>query len=108
MATSLAAMRFKAAIQRELGMRRRVYPKWVAAKRMSQKKADEEIQVMADLLAFLAKLEDNTFQLDDEGGRWDRATDVMMNVMAVVLFGSFSAMLIFAVVLVIYSAVAPF
>ena len=31
---------------RELLMRRRVYPRWVAAGRMTQAKADEEIAVM--------------------------------------------------------------
>lgn len=34
------------AVQRELAMRRSVYPKWVALHRMTQAKADEEIAVM--------------------------------------------------------------
>lgn len=33
-------------IGRELGMRRSLYPKWVAAKRMSQDEADTRIAVM--------------------------------------------------------------
>ena len=33
-------------IEREIKMRKAVYPKWVAAKRLSQEKADREIAVM--------------------------------------------------------------
>jgi hypothetical protein len=33
-------------IEREINMRKAVYPKWVAAKRLSQEKADREISVM--------------------------------------------------------------
>lgn len=33
-------------VKRELELRKRVYPKWVLAKRMSQQKADYEIQEM--------------------------------------------------------------
>ena len=33
-------------IEREINMRKAVYPKWVAAKRLSQEKADREIAVM--------------------------------------------------------------
>jgi hypothetical protein len=33
-------------IEREIRMRRRVYPGWIAAKRMSKEKADHEISVM--------------------------------------------------------------
>lgn len=35
-----------AAIEREMKMRRRVYPRWVADGRMTQAKADAEIAVM--------------------------------------------------------------
>lgn len=34
------------AIQRELAFRQNLYPKWVAAGRISQEKADHEIEVM--------------------------------------------------------------
>lgn len=52
-------LRFTAAVRRELGMRKRVYPRWVDAGRMSQKTAEEEIHDMVDLLAYLnERLED--------------------------------------------------
>jgi len=35
--------------ERELKMRRRVYPRWVADKRMTQEQADREIAVMAEI-----------------------------------------------------------
>ena len=35
-----------ACAEREVGMRRRVYPHWVASKKMSQARADEEIAKM--------------------------------------------------------------
>lgn len=41
----------RAAIEREIKMRRRVYPRWVEAGRMSQAKADEEIAIMEAILA---------------------------------------------------------
>jgi hypothetical protein len=34
------------AIQRELSFRKNLYPKWVAAGRISQEKADREIEIM--------------------------------------------------------------
>lgn len=34
------------ALEREIRIRRRVYPKWVLQNRMTQKKADEEIAVL--------------------------------------------------------------
>lgn len=40
----------RACIERELKMRRRVYPRWVADNRMTQAKADEEIAVMEAIL----------------------------------------------------------
>lgn len=40
-----------AAVRREITMRRRVYPRWVEANRMSQAKADEEIAVMEAIVA---------------------------------------------------------
>jgi hypothetical protein len=33
-------------IDREIALRRAVYPKWVASKRLSQEKADREIAIM--------------------------------------------------------------
>jgi hypothetical protein len=35
-----------ACVDRELALRRRVYPRWVAAGRMTQAKADREIELM--------------------------------------------------------------
>jgi len=35
-----------ACIEREIKMRERVYPRWVAAGKMSQEKADLELEVM--------------------------------------------------------------
>ncbi len=40
----------RAAIEREIKMRKRAYPRWVADGRMTQKKADEEIAVMQAIL----------------------------------------------------------
>lgn len=37
-------------IEREIGMRQKVYPKWVAMKKMSQEKADLEIRTMTAVL----------------------------------------------------------
>ena len=41
----------RAALQRELKMRRRVYPKWVRDCRMTAADADREIAVMEAILA---------------------------------------------------------
>ena len=43
-------------VQRELAMRRRVYPGWVAKGRMTQESADLEIQRMQAVLATLRQL----------------------------------------------------
>ena len=45
-----------ACVERELAMRRRAYPKWVTAKRMSQESADREITAMTAVLATLKSL----------------------------------------------------
>jgi hypothetical protein len=42
-------------IRRELKMRRSVYPRWVDSGRLTQIQADEEIAVMAEILADLEK-----------------------------------------------------
>lgn len=42
-----------AAAERELAMRLRVYPRWVAAKKMTQQKADHEIEAMRAIVATL-------------------------------------------------------
>ena len=42
-----------ASVAREIGLRQRVYPRWVADKRMSQEKADHEIAAMQSVLATL-------------------------------------------------------
>ena len=49
-----------ACVQREIGMRARVYPAWVAKKKMSQEKADAEIATMTAVLATLQAVADGT------------------------------------------------
>lgn len=39
-----------ACLKREIAMRERAYPGWVATKRMTQNKADQEIRVMQAVL----------------------------------------------------------
>lgn len=41
----------RACIERELRMRRRVYPRWVQAGKLSQAEADREVAVMQAILA---------------------------------------------------------
>jgi hypothetical protein len=45
-----------ACVRREIAMRERVYPKWVAAKRMKEDAADRELAVMRAVLATLEGL----------------------------------------------------
>jgi len=40
-------------IEREITMRERVYPRWVESKRLTQRKADEEMEAMRAVLATL-------------------------------------------------------
>lgn len=42
--------------KREVGMRVRVYPRWVEGKRMTQAKADEELACMRAIVETLEKL----------------------------------------------------
>ena len=42
--------------RRELAMRDRVYPKWVASKRMTQQQADHELACMESIAGTLATL----------------------------------------------------
>jgi hypothetical protein len=42
-----------ACVRREISMRERVYPRWVEAKRLTQRKADDEIHTMRAVLATL-------------------------------------------------------
>lgn len=44
--------------EREVGMRERVYPRWVEAKKMSQTKADSEIATMKAIVEFLKQHKD--------------------------------------------------
>jgi hypothetical protein len=46
-------MRMVACVEREIEMRKRVYPRWVSDKRMSQSKADEEIRTMVEVLGLV-------------------------------------------------------
>lgn len=63
-----------AAAEREIAMRRRVYPNWVAAKKMSQAKADAEIAAMEAIRDTLMKRDARKTAVD-AGGRY--RTDVM-------------------------------
>lgn len=45
-----------ACIRREIGMRERVYPRWVATEKMKPQKADDEIAAMRAVLATLQEL----------------------------------------------------
>ena len=49
--------RFKTCIDRELGLRKRVYPKWVSAGRMKQETADSEIATMSEIYEYFKSLE---------------------------------------------------
>lgn len=40
-------------VKREVKMRERVYPRWVSAGKMTQKKADYEIDTMYHVLSFI-------------------------------------------------------
>lgn len=44
------------AVQREIKLRRRVYPRWVADKRMSQELADKQIAIFEEIAADYQKL----------------------------------------------------
>jgi hypothetical protein len=46
-----------ACVERELAMRRRAYPRWTEAGKMTQAKADAEIRAMAAVLETLRDLE---------------------------------------------------
>jgi len=50
------------AAQRELQMRRNVYPKWVVSGRMKQAKADHEIQCMEAIVATLKALKEQPLE----------------------------------------------
>lgn len=39
--------------ERELALRRNVYPKWIKSGRLSQEKADQQITVMAAIVEYL-------------------------------------------------------
>lgn len=45
------------AVEREISMRRRVYPRWVENKRMSREKADKEIATMEAVLETLKEVQ---------------------------------------------------
>lgn len=45
-----------AAVQREIGMRRKAYPRWVSLGRMTQQQADRELAVMEGVRSTLAGL----------------------------------------------------
>jgi hypothetical protein len=44
-------------VEREIGMRERVYGRWVSDKRMTQKKADQEIEAMRAVLETLRNIQ---------------------------------------------------
>jgi hypothetical protein len=43
-------------VQREIRMREQTYPRWVEAKRMAARKADDELQCMRAVLATLLRV----------------------------------------------------
>lgn len=45
-----------ACVRREVGMRRRVYPGWVAARRLTQEEADRQLEAMEAALATLERV----------------------------------------------------
>lgn len=57
----------RAAAERELKMRRRVYPRWIASGRMTQAEADREIRVMEAIAADYA--EPNLFSTEQDACR---------------------------------------
>ncbi len=48
-----------ACVRREVGMRKRVYPRWVATGKMTQEEADRQIEAMEAVQATLEKLRDD-------------------------------------------------
>lgn len=46
-----------ACVEREIKMRERVYPRWVEAKRMTQAKADHELEAMKAVLWTLREID---------------------------------------------------
>jgi hypothetical protein len=54
--TFFTAEQKRACAERELKMRERVYPRWIADRRMTQAKADEEIALMRAIMADYADM----------------------------------------------------
>lgn len=44
-------------VEREISMRERVYPRWVEQKRMTEKKADQELEAMRAVLETLHNIQ---------------------------------------------------
>jgi hypothetical protein len=49
-----------ACVEREIGMRRRAYPRWVESGRMTQAKMDDEIRTMKAVAETLRELQAKT------------------------------------------------
>lgn len=49
--------RFSKCLKRELGFRKRVYPKFVAQNKMSETKMNEEIKTMEQMITYFDKLD---------------------------------------------------
>lgn len=47
----------KKALERELGYRRRVYPRWIEQNRMTKRQADQQIEIFEEIRDDYAKLE---------------------------------------------------
>lgn len=56
-ARTFTAQQKRESVERELAMRRRVYPRWIDAGRMSSEKAAHEIAVMEQIVEDYRKLE---------------------------------------------------
>ena len=48
-----------ACVEREIGLRLRVYPRWVESEKMKQEKADSEIATMKAVLETLKTIKEN-------------------------------------------------
>lgn len=58
--TAIPIARQVECIRRELKMRERVYPRWVAGEKMTQALADREIEAMRAVLETLVAIEEST------------------------------------------------
>jgi hypothetical protein len=53
-----------ACVEREIALRQRAYPRWIADRRMSQAKAQHELDTMCEVLATLRRMKADAAQPD--------------------------------------------